>query len=445
MIRPTALVRVRIFFGGWLLAVPLYILAAPSPDPPAPWRKDPLFQRIASALDPVLAIDGHTHLLRPAEFDPTLDERMPLLNRSTHPGLATAVRERFGVTLRRNDWKSTVAELDSARAAMKTRLGEHGYWMDHLDYTRTEIALVNDYSKAGTDGRRLRWVPHATTLLYPLPAERLKERSPSHDKDISRVQTELRRFLKETGREEVPPDLPSYLRFAEETLRSWQAQGAVAVKFWDAYLRTLRIADTPDSHAAELYARGRATPLSRDDYLALQDFLWRHILLEAGRRKIPVHIHSSLGVPPFLRSLESDVRNLEDILTDPRFFGTSIVLIHGGGPFYDHAAYLAVKPNVWIDISAMSFIYPVPDFAAAIRKFLLFAPAKVLFGTDVSRYPGVPGGPEIQHLVLSRSTREAIYLALAGLVEDGVIDEATAIGMGRGVLRGNAERLYGWK
>jgi predicted TIM-barrel fold metal-dependent hydrolase len=273
----------------------------------------------------------------------------------------------------------------------------------------------------------------------------LKERSPSHDRDISKVQTDLRGFLKDGGREEPPPDLAGYLRFVVETLRRWQADGAVAVKFWDAYLRTLRIADVAESRAAEYYARGRATPLSRDDYLALQDFLWRHILLECGRRNLPVHIHSSLGVPPFLRSLESDVRNLEDVLTDPRFFGTSVVLIHGGGPFYEHAAYLALKPNVWIDISSMSFLYPVPDFAAAIRKFLLFAPSKVLFGTDVSNYPGVPGGPDIQHLVLSRSTREAIYLALAGLVEDGIIDEATAIAMGRGILRGNAERLYGWK
>jgi hypothetical protein len=288
-------------------------------------------------------------------------------------------------------------------------------------------------------------VPKATTLLYPLPAERLKERSPSHDRDISEMQTDLRRFLKESGREELPTDLSGYRHFLDETLRRWQADGAVAVKFWDAYLRTLRIADVPEARAAELYARGRTTPLSRNDYLALQDFLWRHILLEAGRRKIPVHIHSSLGVPPFLRSLESDVRNLEDVLADPRFFGTPIVLIHGGGPFYDHAAYLALKPNVWIDISSMAFLYPVPDFAAVLRKFLLFAPDKVLFGTDVGNYPGVPGGPEIQHLVLSRSTRDAIYLALTGLVEDGVVDEATAIGMGRGILRGNAERLYGWK
>ena len=217
------------------------------------------------------------------------------------------------------------------------------------------------------------------------------------------------------------------------------------MKFWDAYLRTLRIADVPESQAAALYAKGLTAPLTRDEYLSLQDFLWRHILLEAGEIKLPVHIHSSLGVPPFLRSLESDVRNLEDVLADPRFFATPVVLIHGGGPWHEIAAYLALKPNVWVDISSIGFLYPVPDFAEVLRRYLLFAPQKVLYGTDAASYPSVPGGADVQHLVLSRATRDALYLALAGLIRDGVIDREQAVAMGKGVLRENARRLYGWK
>jgi predicted TIM-barrel fold metal-dependent hydrolase len=92
----------------------------------------------------------------------------------------------------------------------------------------------------------------------------------------------------------------------------------------------------------------------------------------------------------------------------------------------------------------MGFVYPVPDFAAALRKFLLFAPEKVLFGTDASAYPGVPGA-DVHHILTARATRDALYLALAVLVTDGVMDETRAVEMGRAVLRGNAERLYGWK
>jgi hypothetical protein len=57
----------------------------------------------------------------------------------------------------------------------------------------------------------------------------------------------------------------------------------------------------------------------------------------------------------------------------------------------------------------------------------------------------VPGGGDVQHVMLARATRDALYLALAGLVRDGVIDQEHAIQIGRGVLRENARRLYGWK
>ncbi len=66
-----------------------------------------------------------------------------------------------------------------------------------------------------------------------------------------------------------------------------------------------------------------------------------------------------------------------------------------------------------------------------------------LFGTDVAPYPGVPGGPEVQHVALSAKTRAALHLALAGMVRDGVVDLEAAVRMGEGVLRGNAGRLYG--
>jgi uncharacterized protein len=365
--------------------------------------------------------------------------------RATHPWLPSVVRKRFSVEVRPDNWPATVDAISSARASMVKRLGEHGYWMDHLDYVGTEIAFVNQYEQNGTDGKRLRWVPHATMLLYPLPAENLISRSPSHKADIEEAQKYLRGVFKETNVNEQQLDLPTYVRFLDDTLRRWQKQGAVGIKFWDAYLRTLRIADVPASEATVLFAKGRKTALTRDEYLAVQDYLWRHIMLEAGKIKLPVHIHSSLGVPPFLRTLESDVRNLEDVLTDPRFFETPIVLIHGGAPLYETASYLALKPNVWLDVSALGFLRPVPELANILRTYLLFAPEKVLFGTDAANYPSFPGGADVQHIIVSRAVRDALYLALSGLIRDGVITEQQALGIGRGVLRENALRLHGWK
>ena len=419
--------------------------SAAGQEPPAPWRNDPLFQRLAAALDRVPAIDTHTHLLGKGTFNRELATRGPLLNRSTHPWFPSILKARFGITVDPAYSESSLEAIATARAVMVKRLGEQGYLMNHLDYTQTEIALVNDNSRRLIDDKRLRWVPHASTFLYPLPADHLMARSPAHKADIAEAQKDLQGFLADAGFTSVPVDLAVYVRFLDDMLRRWQKHGAVGVKFFDAYLRTLRIADVSETQAASLYAKGRTAPLARDEYLALQDFLWRHILLEAGKIALPVHIHSSLGVPPFLRSLESDVRNLEDVLADAKFFATPIVLIHGGGPWHEVAIYLALKPNVWVDISSMGFLYPVPDFADVLRRYLLFAPEKVLYGTDAASYPSVPGGAEVQHLMLSRATRDALYVALAGLVRDGVIDQERAVEMGRGVLRENARRLYGWK
>jgi len=430
---------------GFLLFSSLLSVNVVGQEPVAPWRNDPTFQRLAAVLDKVPAIDMHTHLLAPGEFNPALATVGPLLIRSSQPWLPSVIQKRFGVTARPDNWPATIEAIASARTAMVKRLGEQGYWHNHLDYTVTEIALVNQNSREGIDGKRLRWVPHATTLLYPLPADHLKARSPSHDADIVQAQKDLQTFLKESNLKGPPADLSEYVRFVDETLRRWQKQGAVGIKFWDAYLRTLRIADVPENQAVALYTKGRTTPLSRADYLALQDFLWRHILLEAGKINVPVHIHSSLGVPPFLRTLESDVRNLEDVLADPIFFQTPVVLIHGGAPWYEIAIYLALKPNVWVDTSAMAFLRTVPDSADILRKLLIFAPEKVLYGTDAGNAPSVPGGADVQHIMLARANRDALYLALSGLIGDGVIDERRAIEMGRGVLRDNARRLNGWK
>ncbi len=73
--------------------------------------------------------------------------------------------------------------------------------------------------------------------------------------------------------------------------------------------------------------------------------------------------------PPFLRLQEGDVRNLENVLTDVAFFDTQFVLIHGGVfQFYD-GAYLAMKPHVWADLSAMPFLFSVPACWMSPKRF----------------------------------------------------------------------------
>ena len=155
---------------------------------------------MAAKLDAVPAIDNHTHLGGRGAFNPELDQFVPVLNRSTNLWLPSILQARFGVTLT-GDWKAAVTQLGKARDAMVARLTASGYWRDHLDYTRTDIALVNTFEKARADGQRLRWVPHASLFLYPLEARHLIQRSPSHERDIVELQAELQRADQKTGYE----------------------------------------------------------------------------------------------------------------------------------------------------------------------------------------------------------------------------------------------------
>ena len=407
------------------------------------WRREPLFDEIASSLSDVLTIDFHTHLLARGFFDPSLDDRVQLRGRSTELSYAAALTERFGVEVGAGGLEAAASEAGRVRGEMIDRLGLEGYWNDHLDFTKTEIALVSQSSSEGVDGRRLRWVPTGGSLLYPLPAEALMARSSTQEEDFAFVQGRLQELLDDRGMSEAPSTFDDYLTFADDVVARWKDQGAVGIKFFEAYVRILLFEDVPLEEAKVLYRRGLEAPLSRAEYLAVQDHLARHVFGKAGETGLSVHIHTGFGIPPFLQVREADVRNLEPVLTDTRFFDTQFVLIHGGNPHHEEAAYLAQKPHVWVDISALPFVYEVPRLADIIRVYLRQAPEKVLFGTDAQAAPGVPVGPEVQHIALSRHLREALYLALAWMVRDQLVDLEWDIRIGEGVLRGNAERLIG--
>lgn len=407
------------------------------------WHGEPLFEDVSSALRDVPAIDFHTHLTAPGAFDPALDTGIQLRGRSTEASYAAVLTERFGVAVDGGGLEAAAAAAEKVRAEMIDRLGQHGYWADHLDFTRTEIALVNRSKPEGIDGRRLRWVPTGGTLIYPFRADHLMARSPMHREDITLVQDRFEELLESRGMEEVPSSLEDYLVFVDEVLAEWQSDGAVGLKLLEAYLRTLLFDDVTEADAQRLFRKGLDTPLSRGEYLALQDHLIRHIFERAGAIDLPIHLHTGFGIPPFLRVRDADVRNLEPVLTDPRFFDTQFVLIHGGHPQHEDAAYMTLKPHVWVDISALPFVYEVPELAAVYRTYLRSAPEKVLFGTDAQPFPGVPVGPDVQHIALSRHGREALNLALAWMTRDRLVDLEWALRIGDDVLHGNAKRLLG--
>ena len=406
-----------------------------------------LRDRLASALEAVPAVDNHTHLLEAEPHEPAQDREVPLLMRSTHPAVAKALRERFGVI-----WDpARAAELHEAGVAARRSLlqrlgGADAYWADHLRWARTEIALVNQLGPEGTNATTLRWVPTASPLLLPLPPLSLQARSPLSHEELGTFHAALLDYLRTDGLPGPPPTLEAYLRFLDRQLRVWQRQGAVALKFVEAYHRTLRFEEVGQERADALWRRGKARPLGRAEYLALQDFLARHLFREAGKLHLPVHLHTGLGGSPRLRLQEADPRNMEGILTDPAFAGTDFVLIHAGAPDPRPAAWMAAfKMNVWLDLSGLAFYLPPDELAAAVRACLLHAPERSLFSTDAFGCYQIPVGPEVTHAAFGEVLRGALCEALASLVELEVLDEVGALRIGRGVLQENARRLYKWE
>ncbi len=256
----------------------------------------------------------------------------------------------------------------------------------------------------------------------------------------------LKRYLGDLGIRALPATLDAYLKqVVTPTLERQKRNGAVAIKYEAAYLRKLDF-DNPDEAKARLtyfhYVRGGEPPAN--DYKALQDFLFFYIARECGRLGLAVHIHCISGAGGFYRQSGSNPLLLETAFNDSSLRKTNFVVVHGGYPFTKEMASLMSKPNVYADFSAQTFFAFPRELSEILRNWLESYPDKVLFGTDAFSF-----GPEVdwgEVAWLSNTTaRQALALALAGMINDGEIDHVRALELARLVLHDNAAKLYGLK
>jgi predicted TIM-barrel fold metal-dependent hydrolase len=241
----------------------------------------------------------------------------------------------------------------------------------------------------------------------------------------------------------VPATLKEYLsKVVTPTLQRQKASGAIAIKFEAAYLRSLDFADAPETEATriyESYAKRGEPPAG--DYKTLQDFLFRFIAREAGRLGLAVHIHCTAGAGSYYSLRTANPLLLEPLFNDPTQRKTNFVLIHGGWPFIKETAHLMVKPNVYADFSVQNLLlYPRP-LSETLRSWLELVPEKMLFGTDA-----MPLMPEVNWeetaFLATNTTRQALALALSGMMADGEITRERAGVLARMVMRDNAIKLY---
>ena len=79
-----------------------------------------------------------------------------------------------------------------------------------------------------------------------------------------------------------------------------------------------------------------------------------------------------------------------------------------------------------------------------IRAWLEYVPQKVFFGTDAYRYSQEMGWEESAYIANSAG-REALGIALTGMLRDGEVSHDRALELSRMVLRDNVRKLYGLK
>jgi uncharacterized protein len=406
----------------------------------------------------IRAIDNHAHPVKyvadgePAdtEFDALpLDAiaafPLPVRLAPTNPEFIRAWRDLYGY--KHTDMSEPhLRELMSAKQAVVKKTGEGTpAWI--LDQLNIETMFANRVAMGrGLSAPRFRWVSFDDALIFPLSNEAQKRFNQDYKGFYPAEEKLLKRYLADLNVRALPPTLDSYLKkVITPTLERQKRNGAVAIKYEAAYLRKLDF-DNPDEAKARLtyarYLRGGEPPAN--DYKALQDFLFFYIARECGRLGLAVHIHCISGAGGFYRQSGSNPLLLETAFNDATLRKTNFVVVHGGYPFTKEMASLMSKPNVYADFSAQTFFTYPRELGETLRNWLESYPDKILFGTDAFSF-----GPEVdwgEVAWLSNTTaRQALALALTGMMNDGEIDRARAMELARMVMHDNAGKLYGLK
>jgi uncharacterized protein len=417
-----------------------------------------------TAIDPALmaeirrirAIDNHSHpprLVAQGEKDDEFDA-LPcdpleptaagLTTRPENPQYLAAWQELWGYK-HADRAPDHVREIVAAKARARGAHGdEYPSWV--LDRIGIDVQLSNRIAMGrGLDDAHHRWVPFDDALIFPLDNGALAAQTPDRKFFFSREDMLRARYMTALGVAELPATLAEYTsRVVTPTLEAQKKQGAIAIKFEAAYLRSLDFGTALPEDASAIYARyARGGVADTVQYRHLQDYLFHYVASEAGRLGLPVHIHTGAGCGSYFYLAGANPVLLEQVLNDATLRKTTFVLLHAGAVAYAPAiAYLVMKPNVYADISQQTWMESPQHLATSLRYWLEWFPEKILFGTDL--WPS--GVPELDWEEIGWQTNEtarrALGIALTGMVRDGEITRPQAVSFARGVLRENAVRLY---
>ena len=436
--------RLSGFLGFVLLCgVPHRTLAQARPLPGSDVQQ--IYQRLLPQIEKIPIFDHHSH---PGfADDPDVDAMASppgsaaLRSRATNPELLAAAKALWGYPY--DDFSPAHAKwLIQKKSELRKARGQQ-YFSSILDQLNIERAAANRAMMADyLDPRRFPWVFFADAFMWPFDNQQERLRNPDEEVYIPLQEKMLHRWMQQEGVSKLPASFAGYLGFVSRTLEDNQKKGGIAMKFEVAYFRTTRFADPPREQAEAAYQHFVNGGLpSQQEYRTFQDYLFRYLIREGGRLRLPVHIHSAVGTGDYFNLSESNIMNLENILRDPRYSGTIFVMIHGGYPYEHEAIWLAAMKNVYLDSSLMElWTYP-SQFKHTLKQWLETFPEKITFGTDAFPYNEVLGAEESYWLGV-QSSHSALAAALAEMISEGEVTESKALEMAHGYLHDNAMSLY---
>ena len=405
-----------------------------------------IYQRLLPQISSIKLFDHHAHPAFPDDADvdiaPPPPGNTPLRLREDNPETSAAARALFGFPF--TDMKGEHRKwLVDRKAALKQQHTGAAYFNTILDRLGIETSMANRVAMAPyLDPARFKWVFFVDCFMFPFDNSALAARN-TDEAVYMPLQTKLRlQYAQQLGTQGLPTTFAAYLSFVSQSLEANQKRGGVAVKFEASYFRTLAFDDPPREAASAVYDRYRSGGMpSFDDYKIVQDAVFRHIVSEAGRLHLPVHIHTSAGGGDYFNLRGVNVLNLENVLRDPRYLTTTFVLIHGGYPSDREAIWLTSMKNVYLDSSATELVLYPTEFKAVLRRWLELFPEKVTFGTDAFPYNDALGVEEVYWMGV-HTARTGLAAALAEMIAAREISEPQAMKIAHGYLHDTAAALY---
>jgi hypothetical protein len=404
-----------------------------------------IYKRLLAKIEQIKIFDHHAHPGYGDDSDvdaqATPPQHLPFRERDSNPELVAAVKALFKYPY--SDMSEEHMRWLQEKSAAAEKAGGTEYWDGILDKCGIEGSVANRVAMADyLNPKRFRWVFFVDSFLFPFNNKLVTAENPDEGVYIPLQEKVLHRYMKQVSLNRLPLSFDAYLAFISRVLEENQRNGGIAEKFEVAYFRSLHFSDPPKSAAARIYQKYRlgGVPIPAE-YTMFQDYVFRYLITEGGRLNLPVHLHTAVGEGDYFSLQKGNVMNLENIVKDQRYLGTTFVLIHGGYPYFREVIWLASMKNVYIDTSELEVLVYPHELKEVLRLWLETYPEKITFGTDAYPYSAALGSEETYWLGV-HSARDALAAALAEMVASHEVTEAKALEIAQGYLHDNAVSLY---